>query len=447
MQPNQTPDNSVVQRSDQQNSSLITASWILICLVCLISMIPFFGFASWLIAGPVLFITLVMGIIVLSRGGTVPGLFILLASLIAAPIFVVVAPIISSLLGISGAALSIGPSVEPPEPAHRSPQTTATSTAQSVPGRESPKNGIEPDLRDAPRTSTHQSSQNLPVPEQTRTFGGPLLWSLNAKAKLRDQFTKEDVANGICFFGCIPPASSVEATFTCYEASQKPYSAFLVDFATAGGKLHSDPLHTLAVSEHHKRAVARKLEGLSGPRRMQELIIDNTTGRTTEDGSALIEMYVQVEGNGAPNTIHMDRKEPTGTFQYLVEVRVNETSFIIPHQNWKWLWVVPIHQRSYQSQLANKPIPAAGISVEEAGSILEQTDLAQIAKSDPHFHSDLPWQTIVVEMNGERSVLDHALLLQPGDLINSRVKLSLNVPDVANVRSATKPAKIIVGIQ
>jgi len=115
---NETPSNSTVQRSAHRNRSLITASWVLIVLVCLMSMIPFFGFASWVIAAPILFIPLVMGIIVLSRDGTVAGLSILVTSLIAAPIFVAVAPVVSSVLGISGAALAISSSEGQPSQRH-----------------------------------------------------------------------------------------------------------------------------------------------------------------------------------------------------------------------------------------------------------------------------------------------------------------------------------------
>ncbi len=106
MQAIQASDNSVIQRSDRQNHSLIITSWVLIALVCLLAVVPVFGFTSWVIAAPILFITLVMGIIVLSRGGTIPGLFILLVSLIAAPVFIFVAPFVSSLLGISAAISS-----------------------------------------------------------------------------------------------------------------------------------------------------------------------------------------------------------------------------------------------------------------------------------------------------------------------------------------------------
>jgi uncharacterized protein YdbL (DUF1318 family) len=93
--------------SDSQNRSLIIASWVLIGLVCLLSLIPFLGFASWLIVGPILFIALVMGIIVLARGGTLQGLLILLVSLIVAPVFVLVAPFVTSLLGLGGAVAAV----------------------------------------------------------------------------------------------------------------------------------------------------------------------------------------------------------------------------------------------------------------------------------------------------------------------------------------------------
>jgi hypothetical protein len=91
--------------SDQQNQGLVITSWALIGFVCLISLVPVLGFASWLIAGPVLFISLIMGIIVLARGGTLPGLLILLASLIGAPVFVTVAPFVTTMLGL-GASIN-----------------------------------------------------------------------------------------------------------------------------------------------------------------------------------------------------------------------------------------------------------------------------------------------------------------------------------------------------
>jgi len=120
--------------SDSQNHSLIIASWVLIGLVCLLSLIPFLGFASWLIVGPILFIALVMGIIVLARGGTLQGLLILLVSLIVAPVFVLVAPFVTSLLGLGGAVAAVAtPSAMSQPSARNTPLPTAPRPTNSKP--------------------------------------------------------------------------------------------------------------------------------------------------------------------------------------------------------------------------------------------------------------------------------------------------------------------------
>jgi hypothetical protein len=65
------------------------ASWALLALCCIASLLP--G-----LAGPILLITFVLGIIAISRGGTVQGVLILLASLIVVPVFVFIAPIVTT---------------------------------------------------------------------------------------------------------------------------------------------------------------------------------------------------------------------------------------------------------------------------------------------------------------------------------------------------------------
>jgi hypothetical protein len=76
------------------------ASWALLALCCVASLIPGLGFGVWVVAGPVLLITFVLGIIAISRGGTLQGVLILLASLIVVPVFVFVAPIVTDRSGI-----------------------------------------------------------------------------------------------------------------------------------------------------------------------------------------------------------------------------------------------------------------------------------------------------------------------------------------------------------
>src|SRR5438874_9339306 len=53
------------------------AAWVLLCITCGISVIPFLGFGAWLVAVPVLLTTFILSIIVLSRGGTGQGLLLL----------------------------------------------------------------------------------------------------------------------------------------------------------------------------------------------------------------------------------------------------------------------------------------------------------------------------------------------------------------------------------
>lgn len=118
---------------DNQNRPLIIASWALIGLICLVSLIPFLGFGSWLIVGPVLFVTLVMGIIVLARGGTLHGLGIMFTSLIVAPVFVMVAPFATSLLGLGGAAAAIGASASAQGTPPRRSESRPAPPAQTPP--------------------------------------------------------------------------------------------------------------------------------------------------------------------------------------------------------------------------------------------------------------------------------------------------------------------------
>jgi len=85
------------QQNHQANpKKLILASWLMIGVTCLVSLIPGVGFLTWIIAFPVLLITFILGILTLTKGRTLQGISILLVSLIAAPIFLVVAPILTT---------------------------------------------------------------------------------------------------------------------------------------------------------------------------------------------------------------------------------------------------------------------------------------------------------------------------------------------------------------
>lgn len=83
--------------------SPIVASWILLFVTCLIAIIPFLGFFAWILGSVTILIALILGVVVIAKGGTWNGVFILLASLLVVPLFVFFAPIVTSL--ITGAAL------------------------------------------------------------------------------------------------------------------------------------------------------------------------------------------------------------------------------------------------------------------------------------------------------------------------------------------------------
>ena len=149
-------ESELVQQADKRNRSLIIFSWVLIGLVCLISLVPFFGFGLWLIAGPILFIALVMGIIILARGKTLPGLAILLTSLVAAPLFIVATPFVSSFFGFGGRAPAIGTAAE------AATQTNPSPTTQSRPLR-APDGG--PQSSDFEQLKTQIQGQSEQVAE------------------------------------------------------------------------------------------------------------------------------------------------------------------------------------------------------------------------------------------------------------------------------------------
>jgi hypothetical protein len=73
-------------------------------LICALAVLPGIGFLSWAIAVPVLLITFILGVVALSKGATLQGLAVMVASLIIAPVFLVLAPIVTtSVLAVKAA--------------------------------------------------------------------------------------------------------------------------------------------------------------------------------------------------------------------------------------------------------------------------------------------------------------------------------------------------------
>lgn len=88
-----------------------TAAWILLAFACAGSLIPGLGFGMWLIVGPILLVTLVLGIFAINRGSAINGVLIILMSLIVVPIFVAIAPFVGA--GIALGAIEAADTASP----------------------------------------------------------------------------------------------------------------------------------------------------------------------------------------------------------------------------------------------------------------------------------------------------------------------------------------------
>jgi GYF domain 2 len=105
--PPQPIQGSVVRSAPQPIQSykgMAVTSWILLGLTALLSIVPVLGFAAWFLALAVVPVALILGIIILTRGGKTQGMLILVTSVVILPAFILVASLASTL--ILGAAVS-----------------------------------------------------------------------------------------------------------------------------------------------------------------------------------------------------------------------------------------------------------------------------------------------------------------------------------------------------
>jgi uncharacterized protein YdbL (DUF1318 family) len=82
----------------------VRVALILMSIVAVVAVLPFFGFAAWFIAGPMMLVSFIMIIMVFSMGGVKPGLLLLGCQIIIMPVLIITGPVISSALGLTGAA-------------------------------------------------------------------------------------------------------------------------------------------------------------------------------------------------------------------------------------------------------------------------------------------------------------------------------------------------------
>ena len=180
---------------------VIIASWVMIGVSCVASMIPVLGFAVWLVAGPILLITFILGIVVLAKGGTLQGILILLASLIGAPACILVFPIVSSLLGLGGAAAvasahhdaAFPVSSQTQEPAERQAVPVPPVASDSKTSSVAPIAGTFEDFKEQVRVQSEGIAALKDATMATETDKGYLLGSERLNMEQRRLLQEENV--------------------------------------------------------------------------------------------------------------------------------------------------------------------------------------------------------------------------------------------------------------
>jgi hypothetical protein len=79
---------------------MAVTSWILLGLTALLSVIPILGFGAWVLAFIVIPIVIILAIIILTRGGSAQGVFLLITALFLVPAFIFVAPFVSTIISV-----------------------------------------------------------------------------------------------------------------------------------------------------------------------------------------------------------------------------------------------------------------------------------------------------------------------------------------------------------
>lgn len=99
--PAQSGANNATLQPVQSTKGLVVTSWILLGVTFLISLVPVLGCGSWLLAWPVAIATLIMAILILTRGEKTQGVAILIASILIVPITMVASVASTALLTTS----------------------------------------------------------------------------------------------------------------------------------------------------------------------------------------------------------------------------------------------------------------------------------------------------------------------------------------------------------
>jgi hypothetical protein len=80
------PNASIVQPAPRGTGTLSMVTWILLGLTFVVSFIPFVGCGAWLLGVPVAITAIILGIIMLTRGGTGSGILAILGGILIVPL-------------------------------------------------------------------------------------------------------------------------------------------------------------------------------------------------------------------------------------------------------------------------------------------------------------------------------------------------------------------------
>lgn len=98
--PSPAPATPVAAPSAKKYKGMAITSWILMIITCVIAIVPFIGFASWVIAFVVIPLVIIFAIVILTRGGTAHGIILLIAAIALMPCWLFLAPILSTAVWI-----------------------------------------------------------------------------------------------------------------------------------------------------------------------------------------------------------------------------------------------------------------------------------------------------------------------------------------------------------
>ena len=101
MRPIQNSVTSVAPQPAQNYKGMVITSWVLLGVTFVISLIPVLGCGSWFLVWPVAVATLIMAIVILTRGGKTQGIALIIASVLIVPLALVAPVVTTAVLGAS----------------------------------------------------------------------------------------------------------------------------------------------------------------------------------------------------------------------------------------------------------------------------------------------------------------------------------------------------------